>query len=314
MNFRKIEVFRAVMEYGTMSAAAKALHVSQPSISKHIQDLEEDLSLSLFKREQKKLVPTQEARTLFDLAERAFTSINELRRFAQELSGTKVGHLAIAAVPALSHQVLPLVVTNFLKNRPNIKLSIHAQNSNKIMEWVEAGQIDFGLAYSIEKHPFAKIQKLLTMELVCIVSKDHALASRDSIGPKDLASERFISLAPILFIRQRVNQVFRDAGVIQGDQIYTELGSFACAAVGEGAGVSLVDPYTLSAYKDIYKIAIIKFRPKIIFNLNLIVPVGKPLSLVSQAFIETLRKEIKKPLADMANLERLVVGSDENLS
>ena len=104
MNLRQIEVFRAVMEAGTVTGAATRLHVSQPAVSKQLRALEEDLGFAVFDRAHGRLIATAEAHALYDQAERVFTGVDQLQRFGRDLNEAKHGHLVVAALPLLSNR------------------------------------------------------------------------------------------------------------------------------------------------------------------------------------------------------------------
>ena len=97
MNLRQCEVFRVVMEAGTVTAAADLLHVSQPAVSKILAQLERDLGFRAFLRVRRRLVPTPEAQALYDEVRRAFVSLDYLTRFARDLKGLRQGRLVLAA-------------------------------------------------------------------------------------------------------------------------------------------------------------------------------------------------------------------------
>ena len=81
MNIRQVEVFKAIMDAGSVTGAAGKLHVSQPSVSKHLGLLEADLGLELFLRVGNKLVPTSEAEALYDQVARTYHGLEHLDRY-----------------------------------------------------------------------------------------------------------------------------------------------------------------------------------------------------------------------------------------
>ena len=101
MNLRQLDAFRAVMESGTVSRAAKRLSVSQPAVSKLIQSLEQAIGLVLFDRTRGRLSPSAEATMLFEEVERLFGGLSSLKTFAEEIRTVHHGSLRIGVMPAL---------------------------------------------------------------------------------------------------------------------------------------------------------------------------------------------------------------------
>src|SRR5579875_64147 len=129
MNLRQCEVFRAVMEAGTVTAAAERLHVSQPAISKILAQLEQELGFRVFLRQRQRLLPTPEAQALYQEVRRAFVGLDYLTRFAADLRDLRQGHLVLAASHAVCSFYLPGVVAGFLRDHPGLSVSMHAMDS-----------------------------------------------------------------------------------------------------------------------------------------------------------------------------------------
>src|ERR1700733_7441631 len=109
MNVRQIETFRAVMEAGSVTAAAERLRITQPAVSKLIMELERSTRLALFVRKKRRLVPTQEAQLLYEETERVFLGVDRIRHYAVELREVKTGRAHIACLPGLGVSLLPMV-------------------------------------------------------------------------------------------------------------------------------------------------------------------------------------------------------------
>src|SRR5689334_4895291 len=101
LNLRQIEAFRAVIETGTVSRAAERLSISQPAVTKLIQNLEHGTGLQLFQRTPGRVSPTTEAMLLFDEVERIFKGLSGLQNFVGEIRTLHHGHLRVGVMPAL---------------------------------------------------------------------------------------------------------------------------------------------------------------------------------------------------------------------
>ena len=153
MNLRQIEALRAVIESGTASRAAERLSISQPAVSKLLNNLEHATGLTLFDRRRGRLSPTPEALLLFEEMERVFQGVVRLDRFAEEVRHLEHGSLRIGTMPALSTGFVQDIVARLAEGRPRLRIAIHARSTPKIVEWLVGGHLDVGLSSHEIDHP-----------------------------------------------------------------------------------------------------------------------------------------------------------------
>ena len=152
MNFRHVEVFFAVMTCGTVTEAARQLGVSQPSVTTTIQQAEARLGIRLFQREGGRLVPTAEARILFEEAERAHDALAAFRALASRLRLGEGGHVRIAAVPSLSLELLPDAIARFEELHSGFNYSVTTLNTEEILHELDSRAGTFHLGFSFGAH------------------------------------------------------------------------------------------------------------------------------------------------------------------
>ena len=152
MNFRHVEVFFAVMTCGTVTEAARQLGVSQPSVTTTIQQAEARLGLRLFQREGGRLVPTAEARILFEEAERAHDALAAFRTLASRLRLGEGGHVRIAAVPSLSLELLPHAIARFEELHSGFHYSVTTLNTDEMLHELDSRAGTFHLGFSFGGH------------------------------------------------------------------------------------------------------------------------------------------------------------------
>ena len=287
MNLRQCEVFRVLVETASVTAAAGRLHVTQPAVSKMLAQLERDLGFPAFVRERRRLVPTPEARALYNEVLRAFISLDDLTRFARDLKGLRQGHIVIGAAHAPSVNWLPAVMSDFLRQHPGLSISMQTMDSPRVAQAVGSGQLDLGIVqFEVPAQPVRR-EILMAVEAVCVLHPDHGLAQRRVIHAADLQDERFIAMNPIDRYRVKLDAVLDIAGITRRIQINTALASAACALVMEGMGLTVID--RLSAEDNAYRGIVIRpFAPRIVEDLVLLTPM-RDLSAVTEAFIKALR-------------------------
>lgn len=293
MNLRQCEVFRAVMEAGTVTAAAERLSVTQPAVSKMLAQLERDLGFRIFLRQRRRLVPTQEAQALYQEVRRAFVGLDHLTRFAADLRDLRRGHLVIAASHATSSSFLPGIVAEFLRRHPGLSVSMHSMDSPAIAQAVATGRADLGVAQFEVPAPGARREGLRSVPAVCVLPPGDALVGSRTVGPADLHGRDFIALAPVNRLRTRLTSMLDANNATPRIRVDTPLASTACRLVMEGVGISILDQ--LSAEANLHQGIVIRaFRPEIVEDLVLLTSTQTTLSSVATSFLTLLRRSFQQ--------------------
>jgi DNA-binding transcriptional LysR family regulator len=288
VNIRQLEAFRALMIAGTAKGAARLLGISQPAVSKLIEQSEKNLKLTLFDRSRGRLTPTPEARLLVEEVERTFIAVDRIQEFASDIKAANAGSLAIAVLPALGLGLLPKAVARFHRGHAATRVSISIQTSTKIEEWAAAQQIDFGIA----EFPFARqgleIEDFCRVELVLGVPTLHPLAKRRIVKPEDLANSAFISLTRSTVGRHMIDQVFVQAQVERKMILEAQFAAVIASMIAQGLGIGFIDPFTAADFRDKGVVAL-RFEPKIEFHVGILHPAHRPTSRVAREFLAVLR-------------------------
>lgn len=291
MNTRQIEAFRAVIEGGSITAAAMRLRISQPAVSKLIIGLERSIHLALFVRENRRVTPTPEAMLLYEEVDRVFVGIERIGSYADDLRHLKTGKVHIACLPSLGMRVLPKIIARFAAGKPGAYLSLHVRTSAKIIDWLLGQQIDLGISMLRVDHPSIEVESLVRVNAVCVLPPKHRLARRAAIAPADLQDEAFIGLGREDRAAYAVTRVFDDQGVARRIHLETNLSEVACRLVAQGVGVSIVDPFTAAQFKS-SELIVRPFRPQVQFEMFLLFPALRPRSGLLQSFVHALKTEI----------------------
>jgi DNA-binding transcriptional LysR family regulator len=144
LSYRELEVFRHVMETGSITAAAQLLRISQPAVSKMLQQAESRIGFPLFTRQRKRLFPTAEARALLPETINAFAALDVVQRLAEELREGRSGTLTIAAIPALANSVVPDAIHGFRRDYPDVAVVVHALPAQQVVNLVADHRADLG--------------------------------------------------------------------------------------------------------------------------------------------------------------------------
>ena len=146
MNFRQLEIFRAVMISGSASRAADLLQITQPAISRSVADLEQALGFMLFDRVRGRLVPTPEGQLFFRDVSASFIGLDRLRSAAARIRDFGSGSIRIASLAALGSTVVPRAIRTFRDRNPQIAITLQIVSSSLVRELVANQQFDVGLA------------------------------------------------------------------------------------------------------------------------------------------------------------------------
>lgn len=242
---RQVEAFRAVMLTGSMTAAADMLYITQSAVSRLIRDFEAHLALRLFERRGYQVIPTPDAVTLFAEVERSFVGLSRIADMAKAIKANQAGSLRIAAMPVLMSGALPRFVAAFMRNRPNVHVSLVGLPSHLVVEAVTAGQVDLGYADKPVEQPLLDIESFEAAAVV-IMPEHHRLAAQETVAPADLAGEALISVSTRTLFRSRIDAALAD--VPHRTVAEATLAQIACLLVSEGAGLSIVSPYAAEEF------------------------------------------------------------------
>lgn len=289
---RQLEAFRAVMERGTVTAAAERLGVSQPAVSKILAGLEAEIGYPLFTRIKQRLAPTSEARLLAAEVARLYHGLEEVSEVARGIRDRQVGDLYIYSTPALGRTVLPDVMAEFMKRHARAHVVFHVRSSTYINQKMVDQQLDLGFSMMPFEHPSVVTEELSRAAAVCVLPGDHRLAQRKTIRPADLRGERFLSFPLDGRMRHLVDAVFEQDHIDRRLQIDVYSSAEACALAARGVGVSIVEPFTARDYlRD--GIAIVPFEPRIRYLFRAMRPRHRKPSRLADAFLEAVKVHLK---------------------
>ncbi|WP_431284898.1 LysR family transcriptional regulator [Humitalea sp. 24SJ18S-53] len=245
MNLRELEVFRAVMEAGSVTAAAAELGMTQPAASKMLRQAEERLGFSLFRRDRKQMVATPEAHALLPELLGAFAALGGVRRLADALRAGRSGQLSVAAVPVLATALLPRAVQAFRLERPGVLLRLRAMTALEVVNQVADHQADLGVILGGCGDARVAAQLLCTSDIGVALPRDHPLAARASLSLVDLEGDAVITLGARQPVGQLIQAGYAEAGLPGRISIEVSQSSIACALVRSGAGVAILDGFGL---------------------------------------------------------------------
>lgn len=301
MQFKQLEAFRAVMLTGSMSAAAREIHTSQPNISRLIAQLEMHTGFKLFERVAGRLLPTPEAQAFFRDVDRAFISLKDLKISAKNIAQQGIGHLRVAAVPSIALTIMPAVLEQFSRQFPDTRVSLYMGNSVAVTQWMASNYCDLGISAYVADVPGTTVDKVATFQGVCVVPADHPLAATEtSVELEDFRDEPFISLPLGDGTRRNIDAVFEEEGEDFRHLYYeSPAATIICMMVGKGMGISIVNP--LVAHSNRHTGIVVKpLKPNVPFSYYILSSAVHVRSSVAFDFIALLKQHLlqSKHVAD----------------
>lgn len=243
MDERRLEIFVAVAERLGFSAAARALHLSQPAVSQQVAALERELGAQLFERSSRRVRLTAAGAALLARSGGLLREHAEARRAVAAAEGRIAGELAVAASLTVGAYVLPPALARLAEHHPELRVRVAIENSEQVAASLREGRVDLGFVEGELDAPDLVVQSLRDDELVVIAPQGHRFASQDELALDDLVREPFVVREPGSGTRQVAESHLRAAGVDPaGLRVVAELSGIDAikAAVAAGLGVSIV--------------------------------------------------------------------------
>jgi DNA-binding transcriptional LysR family regulator len=292
MRLRQIEIFEAVYSNGSISAAARALHVSQPSVSKVLRHTEIQLGIELFRVSRGRLVPTDEAHALYREVGEVMVRIASLQQTARNLRGSNAGQLRIGVVPSLALEILPAAVAEFRQSHRKVTFNIQTLHHNDMLRALRERECDIAFGYDPPPNPRMATRKLTSGELLVIAPRRTfdtssktlslaRLAGRDVIGVTGSGPIGLIAAAALERAEVAVHEV-------------ASVGTYfiAAALVRQGCGVSMVDEFTASAMRN-HDIDVFGVNPTLRFGVHAAWLGERPLAILATRFVKCVERVVR---------------------
>jgi DNA-binding transcriptional LysR family regulator len=287
LTLRHIEVIRAVLQEGSVTAAARLLAVSQPALSRTLKNAESRIGVQMFERRAGRLSPTPEALALQRDIERVYREIETVERTSRDLQNLRGGRLAVACNPSVASTLVSTALGQMTAQAPDVRVSIQTALNYEVVELVRGRSADVGFAWDVAGQPDVVATEIGQSRLVCLLPKTHTLAARKSVSAKQLHGVPLISFNSTLPIGFATESAFAEVGATR--RIGIEVGQTFVAAslVRAGAGIAIVDQLSLSELPS--DLVIRPFLPKRVVRLFAITRPER-LSLLARQFVDRIAR------------------------
>ena len=274
MEDHKLKVFCTVAETRSFSKTSEIIHLTQPAVSLQIQALEELYETKLFDRSSSKVTLTPAGETLYKYAKEILALYTAAEKVIGEMTGLVKGSITIGAGSTIGNYMLPSVISDFRKAHPKIKVHLFVANMQRVIELLNAGNINVGLVEGDVKRQKIVVDKLLADELLLIVPTHHPWAKRKEVSISELIEEPFILREAGSGTRQTIEKFLARHGItLQGMKVSMVLGTTQAIkeAVENGLGVSIVSRWAARKEIKYGTLSMLSFKEeKMLRNFSLI--------------------------------------------
>lgn len=171
MNLRQLEVFQAVLQTGSMSAAGRLLCITPSAVSKAVAHTELQLGYRLFNRTPAGLTPTPEAQVLAVESGSIHRQLDALQRTARNLATTELGDVRLAAIPSITHEFLPTLLHRHAQKHPQVGVEVRTIHQDQMTQALLTRSVDFGLGFFEHPHPQVHSELLVSGRLSLAVAR-----------------------------------------------------------------------------------------------------------------------------------------------
>ncbi|HUN52753.1 MAG TPA: LysR substrate-binding domain-containing protein [Candidatus Sulfotelmatobacter sp.] len=287
LSARHLKAVVALARCNSFIAAAASLGLSQPGLSRIIQQAEARLGTALFARGTRSVAQTPAGREFVPVAERLLLELAQQAQKLRTLDGELRGQIVIASLMSISHRVLPAALVAFRQQYPKVYIQVREGLSSRVQEDVRSGIADFGIGTLIGLHHDVAVASTVTEACSVVLARGHPLARRASLRFADLGAAPMISMPTDSGLRQTIDIAAADAGASLNHSIVTNQFPSLFEFVAAGLGLAIVPACVLPA--DRPGIAVVPLRPAITRKLGILRQEQRPLTPPSQTFLGIFR-------------------------
>jgi DNA-binding transcriptional LysR family regulator len=298
MDTRQLAAFVAVVERRSFSQAAERLGVTQPAVSLQVRALEKRLGTQLLDRSGRRVEPTEAGLRLYRGAQRLLSLEEQLLdEFAGEGEGELGGELQLGASTGPAAIVVPLLLCEFQRAHPGVKISLTVSDTQSVVERVAARELELGIVGAARRHRAARFEPFFDDEVILACPPGHPFAGR-TVSVDELRGENVIVMQEGAGVRQIVEDELRGLGLRLRDlDVGLELGlqESVRSAVQAGYGVAFISRSAVESELAAGTLTSAKVEGlDAKREISLVRAAGRTATRAADAFVEFARAELAK--------------------
>ncbi|MDR5758458.1 LysR family transcriptional regulator [Caballeronia sp. LZ035] len=285
----ELETFLAVADLGSFSAAAKKMHVSQPSVTNRVQRLEAMLKTKLVERTTRRVTPTPDGEELARRARLALQGLRELLTDFHARAAASKMRTVIATTPMLAAVVLPQLIQSFRQAYPSIQIQVRDLQYEAVLATLEAGQADLAVSAFDGESSKLHFEPLAREPMLVVLPKAHPLAGAQDITLEQLADLPLMLLDRYALLQTRLSAELARRGLtLSTIQHATNVGT-VLGLVDAGLGATFLPRYMAQRYSLESRATLNVPEIDLSRNFGILVRERADLNLASTLFLDHLR-------------------------
>lgn len=285
MDIRHLQYFLEVARHNSFTKAAQSLYITQPTISKMIRNLEEEIGVELFERVGKRVTLTDAGWVLYSQAEVMVKSFENMTVHLNDLMELKKGRIRIGLPPMVGASFFPRVIGRFREQYPGITLELFENGAKKVEADVEAGALDIGVVLLPINDDVFDSFSFVKESIQLVVHPSHPLAGRKEVSLAELGEERFLLFREDFTLHNRIIEACVQVG-FQPHIVYkSSQWDFLSEMVAANIGITLL-PETICKELDQDRVTVLPLvDPVIPWHLGMVWRKGAYLSYAAREWI-----------------------------
>lgn len=285
MDIRHLTYFIEVAHQRSFTKAAQALHITQPSISKMIKILEEELDVILFYRSAKQIELTDAGKALLYQSQQIVNSFQNLTSDLADVINSKKGAITIGLPPMVGARFFPKIISDFTALHPQISLTLLEVGSQKVQVGIDDGSLDIGVVMLPIDENIFEMFPIIDEPMMLIVHPDHSLAQQSSVHLSQLKDENFIFFRKSFTLHERIITRCIEHGFSPNIVFKSSHWDFIAEMVAINFGIALL-PKTICKELDQNRLKIIPLiEPMIHWRLGVIWKKDRYLSFAAKEWL-----------------------------
>ncbi len=296
MDIRQLRYFMEIARQNNFTKAANLLHIAQPAVSVSIKKLEEELDLTLFNRQEKKISLTAEGEIFLEHVKRILDEVKAAEMEMGALKGLDRGEVRLGIPPMLGAYFFPKIISGFMEKHPGLHLSVYGDGSWKIQSMLSSSELDMGVIVGSDYPEDLEVHRFMREEVVVCVNSDHHLAQRSSISYQEFAKQDLAFYKEGYYLRELIFDMLKKKGIVPNVLVETNLFSLVAALVMNGKGVSVCLRMVTDQNVGMKAIS---FEPPLYMDLMIAWKQQSYLSRANRAFVEYLLEQTRGSQPDV---------------
>ena len=284
LTLRQIRIFMSAAKHASFTRAAEELHITAPAVSLQIKEMEEDIGVSLFTRENRKVELSSAGEYFLLYARRVSSTLGEAAIMMERLRGSQQGLLKIGLVSTAQY-FLPQVLVQFKNEYPNVQIRIEVRNRQQLAELLSEGDIDIAIMGRPPKEIDARIEAFANHPHVFVASPSNPLAGKINISPQALNQFELISREPGSGTRFVMEKYLNEHNISPIVSMEMSSNETIKQAVMADLGISFVSLHTVGDEIASGKIAILDIQDTpVVRTWHVVALSQRPASQAAEAF------------------------------